>query len=168
MPYGHIFGGSPVGTWMFPRLRLGKLVGTWIWLSVSLLPAQDIVEGGSPLYQTAVHEALEGLRGRDKAASPVATPAPCATCGKVHAAPAQGTNAVAAAVAPAPAPIAAAGTPCAVCGQVHAAPQPRVTPRLGLDLAAGVPPAENTQSSDDLYYCERCKTHHRRKAAVPQ
>ena len=129
-------------------------------LSVSLLPVQDIVEGGSPLYQTAVHEALEGLRGRDKAASKAATPAPCPNCGKVHTAPAQGTNAVAAAVAPAPAPIAAAGTPCAVCGQVHAAPQPRVTPRLGLDLVSGVPPAENTQASDDLYYRERCKTHH--------
>jgi hypothetical protein len=108
--------------------------------------AQEIAEGGSPLYSLTVRESLKGLkdRGKDQAAGSEAV---CPKCGKVHPPrDAAGTNRV---VAP-PAP---AGKPCPVCGKVH--PQAR----------NGTEPSEDKGAM--YVYCEKCKVYHRRRQDTP-
>jgi ssDNA-binding Zn-finger/Zn-ribbon topoisomerase 1 len=116
--------------------------------------AQRIAEGGSPLYLHTVHESVEGLKGRGKAAEEGKV---CPHCGKVHALVAEsGANRVAAA----PAPQFLPNQPCPVCGQIH--PPAASTLHTNALVAPSVMGQSNNLAAGSarFYYCPNCKVYH--------
>ena len=139
------------------------IIAVMALLAVDVACAEGIARAGSPLYTIAVNASVRGLKhsGKDEPAKPDEV---CKDCGKVHAPVAKplaipGGGAV---------PVAPAGEVCAQCGVVH--------PPAGSVLSTNAPahvhqhehPALGTDVGD-FYYCDNCKTYHRRDkdAAAP-
>ncbi len=127
-------------------------------LAPAILPAQEIVEGGSPLYERAVKESVNGLVKRSKPKTAPAAGQPCKHCGKVHPPGQHGT--------PQPAAHASTpGKPCPKCGKIHApAPlpsKPSVTNHV--DSGAVLP----SHIAKEYYYCRTCRKYHSRKETPP-
>jgi ribosomal protein L32 len=144
--------------------RIMPLVAVALVNATLSTSAQEIAEGDSPLYSIAVHESIEGLKGRarDEPAAPAKV---CPKCGKVHPAGADAseTNAVSTAGQPSAkltAPV------CPQCGKVHA----RIPPGRSSSTAAGTSPKTSGVAdgrSGAYYYCKKCKTYHLRKPRLP-
>jgi hypothetical protein len=112
--------------------------------------AEDIAEGGSPLYSIAVCESIEGLKNLGKPEEP-AKGKVCPKCGKVHPPQAASrTNDVRAVSSPSP-PSGGRDNAKTNLPTVVSAPQ------------AAVPETETSE----YYYCPNCKIYHRRKATPP-
>ena len=129
--------------------------GALVWFIPAVLCAQEIVEGGSPLYERAVTESVKGLVKKPKSQAQPAAGQVCKSCGKVHPPGQHGT--------PQPAGhVSTPGKPCPKCGKIHA---PAKTPPAvnHVDSGAKLPP----DIADKYYYCKTCKAYHLRKETPP-
>ncbi len=134
------------------------LITTLVLLTPAILPAQDIVEGGSPLYGRAVKESIDGLVKREKTRTTPAAAQPCKHCGKIHPPGQHGT--------PRPAAHASTpGKPCPKCGKIHAPAETQAKPAAAnhVDSGARLPP----EMAGKYYYCKTCKKYHVRKQTPP-
>ena len=126
-------------------------------------------DGGSPLYDFAVRDAIQGLRGKAaKGAGVQGQGQVCPNCGKVHP-PAQQPNAAQPGAVPLAAhPPVAEGEVCPNCGEIHPpASQSNLAQPGAVPVEAqnpGASPGGSTLQGSDYYYCEDCKSYHRREA----